>query len=220
MVSQGRLPFPRRKKPGRKRTKNSPEPHRSREVFTRRRVLHVRLLMKDDVPNLRRKRSLWRVLSRAFSLGCSKPGFRICQFSIQTNHIHMVVEADNHVALSKGMQGFSIRLAKTLNTALNRKGQVLRERYRVTHMATPTQVRHTLAYVLNNARRHGADIEGADPLSSARYFLGFAQPISLPLASAHAPRPVAPPQTDLLKSRWRFIGLIDVNETPGPLRAA
>lgn len=89
--------------------------------------------------------------------------------------------------------------------------------YRVARITTATQARNTLCYVLHNARRHGANIEGADPYSSARYFDGFSRPIALPPTSATDP-PVAPAETTLLKSGWRYIGLIDPDEMPAGAR--
>jgi hypothetical protein len=82
----------------------------------------------------------------------------------------------------------------------------------------PTQARNALCYVLHNARRHGIQIEGADPYSSARYSDGFSKPIDLPPTSATDP-PVAPPEASLLKSGWRYVGLIDPDEMPAVGRA-
>jgi hypothetical protein len=82
----------------------------------------------------------------------------------------------------------------------------------------PTQARNALCYVLHNARRHGIQIEGADPYSSARYSDGFSKPIDLPPTSATGP-PVAPPEASLLKSGWRYVGLIDPDEMPAVGRA-
>ncbi len=141
-------------------------------------------------------------------------GFALCQFSIQKNHLHLVCEADNHVALSRGMQGLAIRAAKALNKAFGRKGSVFAERYRVTRVKTPTQMRNTLCYVLHNARRHGSRLRGVDVFSSARYFDGFSRRVSLPPPEDERIVPVAKPRTRLLKKRWRWIGLIDPDETP------
>ena len=44
-------------------------------------------------------------------------GLRIVQFSVQGNHLHLIVEADSSTALSRGMQGLCIRLAKALKAS-------------------------------------------------------------------------------------------------------
>ena len=42
---------------------------------------------------------------------------RIIEFSVLGNHLHLIVEADSSVALSRGMQGLTVRIAKALNRA-------------------------------------------------------------------------------------------------------
>jgi len=52
----------------------------------------------------------------------SKKFFRVCEYSVQRNHIHLIVEADDTVALSRGMQGLVARIAKAVNRTMHRKG--------------------------------------------------------------------------------------------------
>ena len=47
--------------------------------------------------------------------------FRIIHISIQRTHIHMLVEADNKLAMSRGMQSFLISAAKHINRAYSEK---------------------------------------------------------------------------------------------------
>jgi hypothetical protein len=117
------------------------------------------------------------------------------------------------------MQGFGVRAAKAINKALGRKGSVFAERYAVTVVSSARQVRNTLCYVLHNARRHGARMEGADAFSSARYFTGWSRATELPPPDPDESWPVAPAQSDLLRSRWRYLGLIDPDEMPPAGRA-
>src|SRR5690242_3120258 len=67
-------------------------PHRLRPTFKRTMPLHVTLRMADHVWNLRSRRS-FRVLERALSVAADRFGARIVQFSVQRNHIHLLVEA-------------------------------------------------------------------------------------------------------------------------------
>ena len=103
-------------------------PHRERRRFTRRSVVGITLRLIDGLPRLRGKRFIPE-LREAFQRGCAKAGFAICQFSIQGNHLHLVVEADNHVALAKGMQAFAVRIARAVNRIAGRKGRVFNDRY-------------------------------------------------------------------------------------------
>ena len=137
---------------------------------------HVTVRMRPDAAGLRNF-AISAVLRRAFAAGCDKGLFRICQFSIQGNHIHLVVEAHDREALSRGMQGWSIRVARGLNRARGGRGSVFSDRYHASALRTPSQVRAALCYVLQNARRHHLAIDprwnGADPFSSAWWFDGW-----------------------------------------------
>ena len=108
-------PLPRwggaRKGAGRKR--KSPRknvPHRPRKKF-RRGALHVTLRVRREVWNLRTHRC-FRALERAFAAGCERFGYRLVEFSVQGNHIHMIVEAPDVVALARAMKGIEVRMAR------------------------------------------------------------------------------------------------------------
>ena len=115
--------------------------------------LHVVLSVVDDLPSLRTRRCM-TAIRKAFYGSRNRFGLRLTEFCVQRNHIHLVAEADNRRALLRGMQGFSIRVARQLNAALGRKGKVLADRYHVEVLDSFVRIRHCLAYVLNNERRH------------------------------------------------------------------
>ena len=189
-------------------------PHRERPRFTRRAVVGITLRLVDGLPSLRSKRFVVK-LRAAFEGGCDKQGFRICQFSIQGNHLHLVCEADNHVALAKGMQAFAVRIARAVNRIARRTGRVFNDRYHVRYVNNASQLRRLLAYVLLNHRRHDRRKRGVDPFSSARHFDGWSRPPEI-LPVDCATSPVAPARTHLLNKGWRYcgLGLIDPEETP------
>ncbi|HLU66807.1 MAG TPA: hypothetical protein VKZ63_11050, partial [Kofleriaceae bacterium] len=86
---------------GRPRTVKGRVPHRPRQTFARRTVVLVSVKTVPAVGKLRRKRLL-PVLHDAIAEGAVREGFRICQFSIQQDHIHLLVEADDSDALARG----------------------------------------------------------------------------------------------------------------------
>ena len=140
-----------------------------------------------------------------------RDAFRVVHFSIQTNHIHLIVEASDNVALSRGMQWLNARIARTVNRTLGARGSVWRERYHARALRSPRSVRNAIVYVLMNAKKHRQRTDcGIDPLSSAPWFDGFA---------GGAPRkadehPVRAPRTWLAGVGWRKLGLIRVDERP------
>src|SRR4051812_5153542 len=139
---------------GRPKTGRAGVSHLRRPRLSRHHPVHVTLRAAPGLPSLR-KRALRRVLFAAFGAGSERFGFRLVHFSVQSNHLHLVCEADDEGALCRGMQGLSIRIAKRLNRALGRRGRFFSDRYHARALKTPREVRNALAYVLNNARKHG-----------------------------------------------------------------
>ena len=121
--------------------------------------------MGRHVYNLRSRRA-FSVVGRAASVAAERFGMRIVQFAALGNHMHLVVEAASTEALSRAMQGFSIRVAKGLNKMMHKRGRVLGDRYHARPLRTPTEARRAVAYVRNNHRKHMAQI--GEPLP-ARY---------------------------------------------------
>jgi REP element-mobilizing transposase RayT len=192
--------------------------HRRRRVIRRRTVVHVTVRVVEAVGRLRR-RKLVPVLRAALVGGAVKEAFRICQFSIQGTHIHLIAEARSSLALSRGMQGFQISAARRINRALGRAGRVFADRYHDVHLTSPRQARAALCYVLNNARRHGERLEarwnGIDPFSSAWHFDGWADDgWRRGLSPPPGAPPVAPAESWLLATGWRQRGLIQLDEVP------
>jgi len=197
--------------------------------------VHVSTRVRAGLPSLRGRR-LWQAVRRALVRCCDRGRFRIVHFSVQGQHVHLLCEAANARALSRGVQGFKISLGRRVNAALGRSGAVFRDRYHERVIATPTQARHALAYVLNNARHHAYE-EGAtyprgrvDPCSSARWFDGFTvkrprtwgeEPPEPARAAAARGSPVAAARWWLLREGWRRGGgEISPDRVPGLPRDA
>jgi len=197
--------------------------HAVRPVVTPSSPVHVTVRMRGDVPRLRNFK-LAKVLRRAFVAGCRKPDFRLCQFSIQGNHIHTICEADDRERLARGVQGWCIRIARGVNGAVGRKGSVFDDRYHVEVITSPRHMRNTLCYVLQNARRHGERLDGRylglDPFSSARWFDGWTDNRWRDRIPPTDPEPpVARARSWLLREGWRRQGLVDLTEIPAAGRA-
>ena len=126
--------------------------------------VHVTWRMKDDVWNLRSRRC-FTALSRAFWGGANRFGFRLVHYSVQGNHMHLLVEAEDEKSLARGMNGLGVRVAKGLNRVMGRSGKVLEERYHGHILKTPTEVRNARVYLSTNANRH-LGVEGEDPYAS------------------------------------------------------
>jgi REP element-mobilizing transposase RayT len=181
--------------------------------------------MRQDVPSLRTQR-LVREVRHTLALACERGGFRVAHYSIQRDHVHMIVEAHGREALARGMKSVAARLARAVNRVFSRAGPVLDGRFHHRVLRTPREVRNALAYVLLNARRHFAKRSGGrrppvrlDAASSARWFDGWKQAwrarLGPPGDEPGAPREVAAAHTWLLRAGWRRHGLVDPSEVPG-----
>ena len=155
----------KRKGAGRKPTRErAGVRHRRREVLNARFPVHVTWRMKKDVWNLRTRRC-FGALSRAFHAGANRFGFRLVHYSVQGNHLHLLVEAPQHEALASGMNGLGVRVARGLNRVMGRRGKVLDDRYHAHILRSPTEARRARNYLLQNARKHYG-LEVADPYTS------------------------------------------------------
>jgi hypothetical protein len=113
------------------------------------------------------------------------------------------------------LQGLAIRVARAVNRDLDRRGRVFGDRYHAHVLRTPREVRNAIIYVLQNWRKHVPGARGLDLRSSARWFDGWRESISM-LRSRPCPSssPVAAPRTWLARVGWRRGGLVDTTERP------
>lgn len=163
----------KRRGAGRKSTRErSGVPHTGREEVRAYHPVHVSLRVAEHVWNLRSERS-YRIIDAALRATRRRPDFRVVHFSIQGNHIHLIVEANGTRAFSLGVRALSIRLARRLNVMMGRSGPVFSDRYHAHVLRTPAEVRNAVRYVLGNfeshAARRGERTSGrwVDPFSSA-----------------------------------------------------
>jgi REP element-mobilizing transposase RayT len=111
--------------------------------------------MAERVWNLRSERS-YAVIHGVLGAAARRTDFRVVHFSIQGNHLHLIVEASGTPALSSGMRGLGIRLARRLNRMMGRSGPVFEDRYHAHVLRTPAEARNALRYVLDNFASHAA----------------------------------------------------------------
>ena len=215
----------RREGAGRKRGKKVQ--HLRRLELNGRTPVHVTLRLLPAITRLRR-RDQYRAVRLALANAAHRPDCRICHYSIQNNHLHLIVEPGSKQGLTRGMMSFKISCARKLNGLVERKGPVFADRYHARYLTNRAQVRRVLCYVLNNWRRHGEHQAHrdwrTDPFSSADFFDGWTEDRNQ--TRPKRPRPAwlgpeeTPPVADasfwLLTTGWRRYGTIATREVPGP----
>jgi REP element-mobilizing transposase RayT len=173
--------------------------------------------VRQGVPSLR-TRSFLREFRPSLRAACERGEFRVVHYSVQRDHVHLIVEAAGKQALGRGMKAVGQRLAHAVHRAFGGRGAVLDGRYHLRTLATPREVRSAIAYVLLNARRHWRKRFGRvpavrlDAASSAPSFDGWARKLG---EASPDPPDVSRPRTWLLTTGWRRHGLIDPAEVPG-----
>jgi REP element-mobilizing transposase RayT len=212
----------RRTGAGRPRGPKSRDPHRRRARLAARFPCHLTLRVRRGIPSLR-KASFVREWKRSLRAACETGRFRVVHYSLQRDHVHLLVEASSARDLACGMKSIGARLARAVHRAFRRRDPVLADRYHLRVLRTPREVRNALAYVLLNTRKHWRDRHASAPpvrldeASSGRCFDGWrrAPGSRQSLPGVPQSREVAPPRTWLLGVGWRRHGLVDPTEVPG-----
>lgn len=199
--------------------------HRKRGVHNGRHPVHVTLRALHGLPSFRRQ--LVSAMLRSVLLDQRKRRyakvFQVVEFSIQDDHIHLIVEATGVIAngridapdaLRAGVSGLVIAFAKRLNMMLGRRGKVWGDRWFGRELATPREVCNALVYVFRNVAKHGARLIGTglvDPYSSGSRFWGWKSAVR-PLIEPGL-WPYVPATTWLLQTGWHtHHGYLDPRE--------
>jgi REP element-mobilizing transposase RayT len=207
--------------------RRSSEKHQKRPALRASEPVHVVLRAAADVGTLRR-RQVYQAIRKALVVTFTRDDFRVVHLSIQRDHVHLLGEASDRIALARGMQAFQISAAKHINATLSRKGKrrrgsVFPDRYHSEIIKSRRRARNALAYVLNNWRKHRDSLVreyAVDPFSTATQFGGWRDLHDPGFPASYEPLPVWRPKTWLLCEGWRMYGLIATTERPGARQLA
>jgi putative transposase len=212
----------RRKGSGRKRVAVRPlTPHRARPPHAASRPVHVTL--RARFRPLRSQHVLPTLRLAIDRTNRRRPNrFRVIEFTVQYDHMHLLVEAADRRELSSGMSSLAVRIARRVNQLVARRGRFWADRWYGRELTSPRQVRTALVYVLANFRKHARWRlgPGIDPFSSALWFDGWegarpgvARSGQVRLGEERAP-PVRRARTWLARDGWRLLGLLRLDEAP------
>lgn len=182
--------------------------HQRRPHFPARDPVHVTMRMRSGVGYLRGYR-LRRAIEGALREAKERFGLRVIHYSIQGTRLHLLVEADGPISLTRGAQGLAVRIARAINRVQNRRGKVFADRYHSRPLATRREVSNAVKYILENFRHHVREDfapAAADPCSSAKW-------LSIPLA---ADSPIVSPRTWLVRHAFGPRGELGGRWTPSP----
>src|SRR5665213_2046977 len=140
--------------------------HLKREKIDIRKPIHITLTF--NKVNLRNRATL-----NAFRHAVSEAK-RFClyvvHYSIQIDHIHLIIEAKDNKSLTTGMKSLCGRFGKIIRAAMGGSGPVFKERFHIHVLKTPTEMKRALKYVLTNTAKHMKVIEHIDGFSTGLAF--------------------------------------------------
>ena len=136
-------------------------PHVARDDHDWRHPVHVSMRRTKLAPSLRSERVYRTILEQLARAKGQR--VRVVHFSVQHDHLHLIVEGQDRLDLSNQMRKLFSRIALTVNAVAKRRGSLFRDRHHRRELSSPTQTRNALVYVLFNDRKHEA--QGGGPIS-------------------------------------------------------
>lgn len=201
LFSRRELAQPQRPKRGRPKKKGAGLPHTRKPPVDPRHPHHVTLRMRRGVWNLRSQRCFQPIADALRDVRKERTGFRVVHFSVQGNHVHLVTEANDRIAMTQGMRALSIRIAKQLNRVMGVRGRVYADRFHERVLTTPNEVRNVVRYVLGNHTRHLTQVGKAHLAAAIDAFSSANES----LAQVPTGPPWSRPESWLLRVGWRRV---------------
>ena len=140
------------KRAGRKPIHDKGIRHIRRERFERESSFHITIKVREDKSDLQNKMIL-KALHHAIMKARAK-SLKVIHYTLEYNHIHMLVEAFNQEQLSNCMQSFGVTLAKMINKVKFKKGGVYKHRYHLRRLISVMELKNVLKYIFNNGIKH------------------------------------------------------------------
>lgn len=120
-----------------------------------------------------------REFTRAIEKAKAK-GLGVNQFSIESNHIHLMGESESNAALTCGILSLQGCIKWGLKRSFDYIGAVFDGRFHLHPLKTLREVRNALLYVIFNHAKHCRMPKFADAFSSAHAFAALDEFVSNP----------------------------------------
>jgi REP element-mobilizing transposase RayT len=126
--------------------------HTKREMIKKDTVLHLTLKIEKNKANLKNKsilKALQHSIKKARSLG-----LKVIHYTLEYDHVHLLIEASDKISLGKGMQSLGISFSKGINKIKKQTGKVFKTRYHFRKLNSPREIKNALNYILGNGIKH------------------------------------------------------------------
>lgn len=127
-------------------------------------MLHLTIKVRENKADIKNKRIL-KLLHHAIKRARLQR-LKVLHYTLEYNHVHLLVEATNNQILHKGMQAFGITFSKWINRLKLRKGTVYKHRYHFHALRSTRERKNALNYIFTNGVKHGRTRSRIDPYNS------------------------------------------------------
>jgi REP element-mobilizing transposase RayT len=127
--------------------------HTERPLIKKPSSLHLTIKVEKIKADIKNKTVL-SILKRAIQ-NARKQGLRVIHFSLEYDHVHLLIEAENNTTLGKGMQAFGVTFSKAINRVRKTTGKVYKHRYHFKAITSPKQLKNVMSYIFKNGVKHG-----------------------------------------------------------------
>jgi len=173
--------------------------HRERPYLTGRHPVLVTMVRDPKLKDLRRGKAL---VAAHLALGraANRNGLSLTHYAVGEDHVYLICEPRSGEDLSEGMKGLTVRFSKAINKVWRRKGSIFSERYVVTLLREPEELRRTLARLLYGDARDGKIDSG-----SSLVWRDTKSELAPVIAELDEEIGVVPPRTKLLRDAERKV---------------
>ena len=138
--------------------------HISRERIKKTSALHLTIKVRSNKASIQTKKIL-KALHHAIKRARLKK-LRVIHYTLEYNHLHLLVEAVDNKVLHSGMQALGISLAKAINRIKCKKGGVYKNRYHFRKLNSRRELKNALHYIFRNGMKHKRSASLIDPYNS------------------------------------------------------
>lgn len=126
--------------------------------------LHLTIKVRSNKADIQSKKIL-KALHHAIMRARFKK-LKVIHYTLEYNHIHLLVECNDNRILQQGMQALGISLSKAINKIKRLKGGVYKHRYHFRQISNPRQLKNVLHYIFHNGIKHRRASSLLDPYNS------------------------------------------------------
>jgi REP element-mobilizing transposase RayT len=127
--------------------------HTGRPKLKKSASLHLTVKVRKNKADIKNK-SILMILKRAIQ-NARKQGLKVIHYTLEYDHVHLLIEADNNFVLGKGMQAFGVTMAKAINRAKKLSGSVYKTRYHFRQITGTKELKNVMMYIFKNGLKHG-----------------------------------------------------------------